>query len=204
MKRLIRIVLVASIMLLLTLVTTSVAINKAESPREDGPYEVPLEMSFAPERTPTLVGDDIEFTKENGTYTVYLSGSWRMLGSFMPPLSWRPGIGFNVGPFCYIIWPNGVLFNIENDTSATFRVNGETIIERGKDLSGGMFDKYPKVIYLNGFRGIVPTLAMYAIKIGPLNRIRVIGFSVEEIDIDDPPQGNMTVNSFPFLSNQFG
>lgn len=128
--------------------------------------------------TPTIVGNEIEFPKEDGPYTVFLSGYW-MLGSFMGPVSWRPGIGFNIGPFCYIIYPNGVFYNIENHTNPKLIVNGE--------LRNDVFTKCPEVIHLNGFRGFVPTLSMYIAKTGYFSRIRVIGFHVEEIDLTALP-----------------
>ena len=126
----------------------------------------------------TAIGNedsDIEFPRENGPYSVWISGKW--YGSLAPSFIVAPVDGYyKLGPISIINYPNGhsgTLF-INSDRGPGFLyVDGE-LQEIQQDLV---------YIKMKGFKGYYPGTFQYVFKLFYFGRIRIFGIC-EEIDLN--------------------
>jgi len=119
---------------------------------------------------PTTTGEDIiEYPKENGPYTVFISGKcydgvipWSINIDWLLLIEEGYSRVIQVGPFhFYWQYPYGPDYAMEQ--GSIFIVNGQL-----QDV------EYPVFIELMGFKGFAPAFFLWLLKM-PFGRIRVIG-----------------------------
>ena len=125
----------------------------------------------------TAIGNeagDIEFPREEGPYTVWISGNW--MGNIAPSVVFSVIDGYyRFGPISIIEYPYGhfgtLYHNSEDSGPGFFIVDGErqSLVEETR-------------IDMKGFKGYYPGVIHYVFKLFYFGRVRMFGI-VEEIDI---------------------
>ena len=110
---------------------------------------------------PIVTSEFIEYPKEQGPYTVIVTGK-TYGGGVSKPFFWDPEIGFQLGQFCKYKNPYGPEYNMLN--KSIFIVNGE--IQKYE---------FPAQIALKGLKGFAPAINHLNFKILTGGRIRVFG-----------------------------
>ena len=114
--------------------------------------------------------NDIEFPKEDGPYTIWISGTW--FGDMHPSIIIAPVDGFyKIGPISWINYPNGFSGHI---------AQGPGII-----IIDGEIQDFPEDTYIDikGFKGYYPGVFQYISKLFYFGRVRMFGIC-EEIDLN--------------------
>lgn len=126
---------------------------------------------------PTTTGNDIEYPKENGPYTIFIGGYW--FGSLVPLPLVISDEYIQLGPLCLLKYPNKISFKVY--PGSVVMINGETPNYMEDDIN--KIDVY-------GLKGFYPAYYLQGLKIWTiafrLFRARSFGIC-DEIDFVSYP-----------------
>ena len=117
---------------------------------------------------PMATGNEIEYPKENGPYTIFIGGNY--YGSLLTPIAIDIFNEYiNIGPFVIIRYPGRLAYNLHKD--CVLIIDGQVqIID-----SGFRVEAY-------GFMGYHPAFFQYIFKLIYFGRVRAFGIC-QEIDL---------------------